>query len=658
MASGLTSVEFVTVGNPGNAPDTRYNGISVGSVNHVYQMGKYEITAGQYTEFLNAVAQDDPNGLYNTDVSAPIGYRGANIQRSGASPNFTYSVDADWANRPVNWTSFWDVARFANWLHNGQPVGAQGPETTEGGAYHDVGNQMLFGRNHDAKFFIPTEDEWYKAAYHNKDTGLAASYFDYPTGSNTAPINTLPNPGNHANFHDLFGKGNHGDTIDSPYFRTNVGEFVNSASPYGTFDQAGNLWEWNETAVTSSYRGMIGGGFETSSVGLQASNPYNRDYPEFEGYYLGFRVAAAVPEPSTAALAVIAFGLMGWRRKRFSLSWARRACRCRAALVLLALPLGFAGESQADVFHMAPGLTSVEFATVGNPGNAPDTRYNGISVGSVDHVYQIGKYEVTAGQYTEFLNAVAKADPNGLYNAYVGDPTSSLGANIVRTGSSPNFSYSVAPDWANRPVNYVNFWNTARFANWLHNGQPTGPQGPSTTEGGAYHDVGNQLRFGRNPGAKFFIPTEDEWYKTAYHNKSAGLSASYFDYPTGSSIEPINTLPDPGNHASYYGELGTVKPAFTIDGPYYRTEVGAFVNSGSPYGTFDQGGNVTEWNETSFGSTRGLRGGSIYTYSFVLRAPERASDIPVLVDWTMGFRVASVPEPTTAILAMFACGLM
>ena len=91
----------------------------------------------------------------------------------------------------------------------------------------------------------------------------------------------------------------------------------------------------------------------------------------------------------------------------------------------------------------------------------------------------------------------------------MGDPSGSLGANIQRTGSSPNFSYSVAADWANRPVNYVSFWDAARFANWLHNGQPTGPQGPGTTEGGAYHQrrqSGDCLA--RKPGAKFFIPTE------------------------------------------------------------------------------------------------------------------------------------------------------
>src|SRR3954447_14295637 len=111
------------------------------------------------------------------------------------------------------------------------------------------------------------------------------------------------------------------------------------------------------------------------------------------------------------------------------------------------------------LFATAAGAVNIELVPVGNPGNAPDTRYNSISVGSVAYAYQIGKYEVTAGQYTEFLNAVADADPNGLYNTQMGDPGGSLGSNIQRTNSSPNFSYSVAADWANRPVNYVSFWD-------------------------------------------------------------------------------------------------------------------------------------------------------------------------------------------------------
>lgn len=298
---------------------------------------------------------------------------------------------------------------------------------------------------------------------------------------------------------------------------------------------------------------------------------------------------------------------------------------------------------------------TIDLVSVANPGNAPDTRYIGNSVGSVDHVYLIGKYEVTAGQYTEFLNAVAKADPNGLYNTSMGDPGSpSLGANIQRTGSSPNYSYSVAADWADRPVNYVSFWDAARFANWLDNGQPTGAQGPGTTEDGAYHDVGNQTLFGRNTSAKFFVPSENEWYKAAYHDKTAGVAANYFDYPTGSNAAPginINETTNPGNNANYLGSA--------IGSPYYRTVVGEFELSDSPYGTFDQGGNVAEWNDTLLDPGRGLRGGPWNSNNPTEQhAQGRGASrlAPASESLGIGFRVASlaVPEPSTILLAVAA----
>ncbi|MEX2316399.1 MAG: SUMF1/EgtB/PvdO family nonheme iron enzyme [Pirellulales bacterium] len=314
------TIDMVTVGNPGNAPDTRYNSISVGSVANAYQIGKYEVTAGQYTEFLNAVADADPNGLYNTAMADPSGGSlGANIQRTGSSPNYSYSVAADWADRPVNYVSFWDAARFANWLDNGQPTGAQGPGTTEGGAYHDVGNQTLFGRNAGATFFIPTEDEWYKAAYHDQSAGLAASYFDYPTGTNAVPgdnINETTNAGNNANYY------NNGFAIGSPYYRTVAGEFELSDSPYGTFDQGGNVWEWNETAVTSSSRGVRGGSFDVTSDNLLASARGSVD-PSAGDYFVGFRVAS-IPEPSAIYLGALGIVVLWWRRRRTSESLGRR----------------------------------------------------------------------------------------------------------------------------------------------------------------------------------------------------------------------------------------------------------------------------------------------------------------------------------------------
>ena len=330
MAPGLTSLQFVTVGNPGNAPDTRYHGIAVGSVDHIYQIGKYEITAGQYAEFLNAVAKADPNGLYDPAMGIPASpFLGANIVRSGTSPNFSYSVAADWANRPVNWATFWDAARFANWLHNGQPVGPQGPATTEGGAYHDIGDRELFGRNADARFCIPTDDEWYKAAYHDQSAGLAASYFEYPTSSNIPPTNTLPDPGNHANF-DIYmlETDQHNYTVGAPYYRTEAGAFVNSPSPYGTFDQAGNVWEWNEQRSFTTERVIRGGAFDDSVTELGASAFLLSYAAEYGGLNLGFRVVSLVPEPSTAVL--IGIGCLG-------VSFARRplcyTVRWRAAAI-------------------------------------------------------------------------------------------------------------------------------------------------------------------------------------------------------------------------------------------------------------------------------------------------------------------------------------
>jgi formylglycine-generating enzyme len=315
--ASAAKIDMVTVGNPGNAPDTRYNNISVGSVGYIYQIGKCEVTAGQYTEFLNAVAKADPNGLYNMAMGNPSGDQGANIQRSGSSPNFTYSVAADWANRPVNYVSFWDAARFANWLHNGQPIGPQGSGTTEDGAYHDVGNQALFGRNAGGTFFIPTQDEWYKAAYHKND-GLTGNYWDYPTASNTLPINTLPDTGNHANFFDDLGTGNHNYTIGSPYYRTEVGAFQNSPSPYGTFDQGGNIVEWTESVHLTSTRIVRGGSYRNiiESPRMKANN-FGGASPALEFPFYGFRIASAVvPEPSTNLLTIAAFAALQVRRRR------------------------------------------------------------------------------------------------------------------------------------------------------------------------------------------------------------------------------------------------------------------------------------------------------------------------------------------------------
>ncbi len=164
-----------------------------------------------------------------------------------------------------------------------------------------------------------------------------------------------------------------------------------------------------------------------------------------------------------------------------------------------------------------------------------------------------------------------------------------------------------------------------RFTNWLHNDQPsTGVQNASTTEDGTYFINGKtsdsdlQTVSRKTTGATWAVTSEDEWYKAAYYNPA---SNSYYLYPTRSDTAPGNDMTDVShNNANIYTD-GTNYP---IDSGKYTTVGGQFANSTSPYDTFDQGGNVSEWNEAIvYGSNRGLRGGSFYDHDNDLRSAAR-----------------------------------
>ena len=322
VLNAAVTISTITVGNAGNAADTRMMNdgtTGYGSVGSAYSIGKYEVTAAQYTAFLNSVAATDTYGLYNPLMASNAA--GCQIVRTGSAGSYAYSVAADYANRPVNYVSWGDSARFTNWLTNNQPTGTQTAATTESGAYTLSGATTAAGllattRSASAGWFITSENEWYKAAFYDPATG---GYYNYATASNTLPSNAIvdPDPGNNANYRTAAGV----DTLAGPYYRTEAGEFENSDSPSGTFDQNGNVWEWNESTFYGTFKGLRGGAIGTYDTTLSAAFRYF-DSPTYEANTVGFRVGSNLVAVAVTLTASNAEGVSSFSS---GLNWSNTA---------------------------------------------------------------------------------------------------------------------------------------------------------------------------------------------------------------------------------------------------------------------------------------------------------------------------------------------
>jgi len=199
------------------------------------------------------------------------------------------------------------------------------------------------------------------------------------------------------------------------------------------------------------------------------------------------------------------------------------------------------------IFFCAISLAAIQSASaitiptvpIGNPGNGNDP-LTGNLYGGVAYSYRIGTTEVTNAQYVAFLNAKAASDPLALYSPLMG---SLVRGGITQSGVSGGFTYAATTNMADKPVNFVSWYSSIRFANWLNNGQGTG-----ATETGAYtlgplNPDGTPVNVDsitRNAGATWFLTSENEWYKAAYYQPAAqgGDADNYWLYPTASNSAP------------------------------------------------------------------------------------------------------------------------
>jgi len=303
---------------------------------------------------------------------------------------------------------------------------------------------------------------------------------------------------------------------------------------------------------------------------------------------------------------------------------------------------------------------SAQYVTVGNPGNPNDQDYGQGAFGAVATTYAIGTYEVTLNQYAAFLNAKAATDTFALYNTSMATDLNIAG--ISRLGSPGTYTYAVIGT-PTRPVTYVSFYDALRYANWLNNGGGSGD-----TETGAYTLLGgtavpsNGLTVTRNGGAQVWVPSLNEWYKAAYYQPAAngGDADGYWLYPTRTNMVHTNNSPGAGaNRGNFFdNDYATTQSALYNPSQNYLTEVGAYTDSASYYGTYDQGGSVFEWNDTINFSAAGLRGGSWHSDEGYLQASASYDFAPEYEDLDIGFRVASVPEPTVSVSLILAGGLL
>jgi sulfatase modifying factor 1 len=277
------TMDFVTIGNPNNAPDTTGIPSLAGSVGYAYGIGKYEVS-------------EDMIDKYNL-----------------LNPTLQITKDTRGPSKPATSVSWNEAARFVNWLNTSTGGYAAYKFTTPfvndnitpwSESEPDDYDETNSFRSKRATFVLPSYNEWYKAAYY--DTG-SQTYYDYTNGSDTAPDDIASGEmSNTAVYNQAYAQG--------PADVQKAG----GPSPFGVIGLGGNVTEWEESTFDvlagnyndsgSSARGVRGGDWTSFAVSLSSSARYGFNFgsgAEFDS--IGFRIVtlsppAEVPEPSTMAM--------------------------------------------------------------------------------------------------------------------------------------------------------------------------------------------------------------------------------------------------------------------------------------------------------------------------------------------------------------------
>ncbi len=271
--AGVANAAFVTIGGAGNSNDGTGNQ-DYGGVSYEYNISATEVSIQQ---------------MLDSGAGNGVGYEDY-WNRDGRTVG---------PNAPAVYVSLYEAMKYCNYLTTGN-INSGYYSTSDGGATYQANASAhdVYAAANGITYFVPTEDEWYKAAYY---TG--SGYSLYADGTSLAPV-------------DVTTANQTGWNYDGVNTGT-IGAWVTGGSAgeqNGTYDMMGNVWEWMEDSA-----GVVrGGSYIGSELYLRSANR-NGNNPSSEGYNVGFRPVEVVPEPATAGMLVLS-GLLiaAYRRIRKS----------------------------------------------------------------------------------------------------------------------------------------------------------------------------------------------------------------------------------------------------------------------------------------------------------------------------------------------------